>query len=83
MLLVTGISILQYDFWYSKGGYFAVILLNEDLVIKQRENDILKARNIELYSRITSLRNDSIVLEGLSRENFGFIKDGEFFYHII
>lgn len=52
-------------------------------MIKQRENDILKARNVELYSQITSLRNDSIVLEGLSRENFGFIKDGEFFYHII
>ncbi|WP_116964151.1 septum formation initiator family protein [Fastidiosibacter lacustris] len=81
-VLVTGIGALQYDFWWSQTGFFATQKLNQEVNIKQMENNKLQARNNQLYAEILSLRHNDFILEGMARQNLGFIKDGEMFYQI-
>ncbi|WP_119327881.1 septum formation initiator family protein [Cysteiniphilum halobium] len=82
-LLFIAIVGLQYDFWWSKTGFFAMRTLDEQVSIKQQKNDKLLARNMRWYAEIVSLRQNDSVLEGMARANLGFIKNGEIFYQIV
>ena len=82
IIQLIGIVFLQYNFWWGKTCFFATCLLNKDLSIKQEQNNRLQARNVNWYTKVVSLRQDSSVLEGIARENLGFIKNHEVFYQI-
>ncbi len=82
-ILLIGIATLQYDFWWSKTGFFATRSLTEAVNIKQADNGVLEVRNKHWYAEILSLRQNNSVLEGMARENLGFIKEGEVFYQIV
>lgn len=82
-VLFVGIVTLQYDFWWSKTGFFATHTLDAQVGIKQQNNNELLARNMHWYAEILSLRQNDSVLEGMARSNLGFIKNGEVFYQIV
>ncbi|GGF88707.1 MULTISPECIES: septum formation initiator family protein [Cysteiniphilum] len=82
-VLFIGIVALQYDFWWSKTGFFATHELNGQVSVKQQKNNELLARNMHWYAEIVSLRQNDSVLEGMARANLGFIKNGEVFYQIV
>ncbi len=82
-ILVLVICVLQYDFWWSKSGYFSTKNLRQSVALESSQNQKLKLRNDKLYSEILSLRHSNEVLEGMARENLGLIKAGEVFYQFI
>ena len=82
-VLILAILALQYDLWWSQSGYFAVKKLTKNVAVKNRENEKLAVRNDQWYRTIVGLRSNHSVIEGMARENLGFIKNGETFYQIL
>ena len=83
LVLMAGIVMLQYDFWNSHTGYLNANHLKEKVDKMALENKHFQARNNQWYAEILSLRQDDFLLEGMARENLGYIKQGEVFYQII
>ncbi|MFZ9035699.1 MAG: FtsB family cell division protein [Francisellaceae bacterium] len=79
-ILISGIIALQYDLWFSRNGIVETHHLRQAVVAEARIIKSLEARNSKRYSEILSLRHSGDVLEGLAREDLGYIKKGELFY---
>lgn len=76
-ILFIVIFTLQYDFWWSKTGFFATQKLNQKVTAKQEKNNKLLVRNMRWYADIVLLRQNDSVLEGMPRTNLGIIKNGK------
>ena len=81
-LVIVMIISLQYSFWFSHTGYLNYKKVKSEVFEQQQEVIAKEENNNKLYSEVTSLRNNSSVLESLARENMGYIKKGEFFYSV-
>jgi cell division protein FtsB len=81
-LVVLMIFALQYSFWFSHTGYLNYKKVKSEVFVQQEEVVAKEENNNKLYSEVTSLRNNSSVIESLARENMGYVKKGEFFYSV-
>ena len=76
------IVVLQYQLWFSSTGVVKHSSLTKSVKIQALEVNDKTQTNNQLYSEVVSLRKNSEVLEGLARQNMGFIKKGEVFYSV-
>ncbi|AJI62552.1 FtsB family cell division protein [Francisella tularensis] len=76
------IAILQYDLWFSNTGFIKYQALKKSVISQQKEVKHKSQTNVQLYSEVVSLRQNSEVLESLARENMGLIKQEEVFYSV-
>ena len=53
------------------------------MVRQQQDNQVLKDRNALIYREIADLTSGLEAIEELSRNDLGYIKQGETFYRII
>jgi len=81
--LIVLLLILQYKFWFDKGGYIYNLQLQAQLEQLQAENQQLKARNLQLARKIILVKDDPNEIEYLARKNLGMIKEDEKFMFII
>ncbi|MGL5812840.1 MAG: cell division protein FtsB [Aeromonas sp.] len=80
LLLLGG---LQYDFWLGKNGLSDYRELSNAIDRQQQDNLVLKDRNNLIYREIDDLTSGLEAIEELSRNDLGYIKQGETFYRII
>ncbi|MEG0007797.1 cell division protein FtsB [Aeromonas lusitana] len=80
LLLLGG---LQYDFWLGKNGLSDYRELSDANDRQQQDNLVLKDRNNLIYREIDDLTSGLEAIEELSRNDLGYIKQGETFYRII
>lgn len=83
IFLLILLVVLQYKFWFERGGYFHNRELQKKLAEMQSENDRLRERNRELAHRIILVKEDMNEIESLARRNLGMIKEGERFMFIV
>ncbi len=74
---------LQYDFWLGKNGLSDAQELDDAIARQQQDNQTLKERNNLIYREIDDLTSGLEAIEELSRNDLGYIKQGETFYRII
>jgi cell division protein FtsB len=80
LLLLGG---LQYDLWLGKNGLSDYRELSTAIERQQQDNLVLKDRNSLIYREIDDLTSGLEAIEELSRNDLGYIKQGETFYRII
>ena len=80
LLLVVGISHLQYQVWFGDSGYFA----KESMVQEREEIEnkllVLKAKNRLIRNQIGELRRSPDAIESHARTRLGMIMPGELFF---
>ncbi len=83
LFLLILLLVLQYKFWFEKGGYFHNRELQQQLNEMRTENDQLKEKNRELARKIILVKEDMNEIESLARQNLGMIKEGEQYMFLI
>ena len=83
LILILLLGGLQYDLWLGKNGLSDYQNLSEAISQQQRDNQTLKDRNDLIYREIDDLTCGLEAIEELSRNDLGYIKQGETFYRII
>lgn len=83
LILVLLLGGLQYDFWLGKNGLSDYRELSDANDRQQQDNLVLKDRNNLIYREIDDLTSGLEAIEELSRNDLGYIKQGETFYRII
>lgn len=81
--LAALLLLIQYPLWLGKGGWLRVWDLDKQVVVAQKKNDELKARNAMLNSEVRDLRDGTGAVEERARYELGMIKDGELFIQIL
>lgn len=74
---------LQYKLWFGDGSVLHWSQIEKKLVVQERENNKLLARNRAVEADITELRTGAQSLEGQARYDFGMVKNGEVYYQFI
>ncbi|MDO2950045.1 cell division protein FtsB [Aeromonas simiae] len=74
---------LQYHLWLGKNGLEDYYKMSDTVVRQQQDNQVLKDRNALIYREIADLTSGLEAIEELSRNDLGYIKQGETFYRII
>lgn len=83
LLLLVMLVYLQSILWIGEGSFADVRRLKQSISELEQKNKSLQARNQQLIDEVESLRNGLDLIEHRAREDLGFIKEGEVFYHII
>jgi len=83
LILLFLLGGLQYDFWLGKNGLSDYRELSDAITRQQQDNLALKERNDLIYREIDDLTSGLEAIEELSRNDLGYIKQGETFYRII
>ena len=78
IVLVT----LQYSYWTSRSGHFAVRELQQQIESEEEYNRKLMQRNQALRRQVIALRQGTEPIEALARRELGMVKRGEDFYVI-
>ena len=83
LILLFLLGGLQYDLWLGKNGLSDYHELSDAISRQQQDNLVLKDRNNLIYREIDDLTSCLEAIEELSRNDLGYIKQGETFYRII
>jgi cell division protein FtsB len=86
MIVIIGIVLLillQYNLWFSKNGLWSSHHLTQQMSALKQKNEQLTGKNNQLKADIQALKKDPNVIAEKARENFGMIKPGETYYHIV
>ncbi len=82
VLLVTLLA-LQYDFWFSKGGWQSSLTMQEALTQQLALNAVEQEKNDGLLEEIKDLQEGNEALAEIARDDLGYIEEGEIFYRLI
>lgn len=82
-ILAFTLIFLQYRLWFEQGGIRDMLQLKRQLATQQRESELLKKRNEELFFQIQRLQNSKDATESRARNELGMIKKDETFYQIV
>ena len=82
-LLFILLLMLQANFWFGSHGVFQLWSLQNNTLEIQQRNDKLTERNETFHAEVKELESGKDALEERARNQLGFIKEGELFYHVI
>jgi cell division protein FtsB len=82
LCLAVLLLLIQYPLWLGKGGWLRAWDLDRQVVVAQKKNEELKARNAKLASEVSDLKNGTGAVEERARLELGMIKDDEIFVQI-
>jgi cell division protein FtsB len=81
--LVLVLLVLQWRLWVGDGGVAELHQLEDQLVVQQQENAVLRERNQMLESEVLDLKNGLEAVEERARADLGMTRKDEIFYMII
>ena len=81
--LVLVLLVLQWRLWVGDGGVAELHQLEDQLVVQQQENAVLRERNQMLESEVLDLKNGLEAVEERARADLGMTRKDETFYMII
>ena len=81
--LVLVFLVLQWRLWVGDGGVAELHQLEDQLVVQQQENAVLRERNQMLESEVLDLKNGLEAVEERARADLGMTRKDEIFYMII
>ncbi|KES16196.1 MULTISPECIES: cell division protein FtsB [Gilliamella] len=82
-LLLLVLGYLQYSLWYGKNNIYDYQENVQMLQNLHRENDMLKARNEQMFAEVDDLQKGYEAIEERARSHLGMVKANEYFYRII
>ncbi|OTQ73446.1 cell division protein FtsB [Gilliamella apicola] len=82
-LLLLVLGYLQYSLWYGKNNIYDYQENVQMLQNLHRENDMLKARNEQMFAEVDDLQKGYEAIEERARSHLGMVKPNEYFYRII
>lgn len=74
---------LQYFLWFGKNNIIDNAEESQIVAQLQKENDILKLRNVRLFAETSNLYDGLDAIEERARTDLGMIKPNEHFYRLI
>lgn len=74
---------LQYKLWFGEGNLLQQTKLEEQLVLQEKINDKLAARNLAVEADIAELKSGDQALEEQARFDLGMVKQGETYYQFV
>jgi cell division protein FtsB len=83
LVLLAALVYLQAILWIGEGSLADVRRLKQSIAELEQKNKQLQERNQLLIDEVDALRNGLDLIEHRAREELGFIKEDEVFYHII
>lgn len=75
--------LLQYEFWFSEGGFRTAWQLKKQIAQQEQINAQLAKRNAALLAEIKELKSGNGAVEAHARNDLGMVKKDEVFYQII
>jgi cell division protein FtsB len=82
-LLLIALLALQYRLWLSDDGVREVRRLQTEVVLQERENDELVARNAQLAAEVENLKQGLDAVEERARSDLGMVGGNETFYQVV
>jgi cell division protein FtsB len=83
MVLLTLLGILQYEFWFTDGGFKTVRTFQHQIHQQEKLNAQIAAQNDQLFRDIGQLKTNPEVVEANARRELGLIKKNEVFYQVV
>ena len=74
---------LQYKLWFGEGNLLQQSQLEQQLVLQEKINDKLAARNLAVEADIAELKSGDQALEEQARFDLGMVKQGETYYQFV
>ncbi len=82
-ILIGLVLVLQYQYWWGRGGRSEVSRLEEEIARQQSEIDELSGRNATLAAEVQDLKQGMEAIEELARSEMGMIKEDEVFFQLV
>ena len=82
-ILISLLGLSQYHLWFGKNGLQDRHTLQAEVELFLASNNVLKQRNLVMYSEIEDLKDGTDAIEERARNELGLIKEGETFFRII
>ena len=83
VFLIFALIGLQYKLWLGDGSILQLHQVEKRLLVQEKENNRLIARNRAMEANILELKSGDQALEEQARYELGMIKSGETFYHFV
>ncbi len=83
LILIIALVVLQHKLWLGDGNIVQLHNLHEKLIMHERQNNQLAARNRAMEADIQELKNGDQALEEQARFELGMIKENETFYQFV
>lgn len=81
-ILLIIVGLLQYEFWFSRGGMIQNHHLQKKLVSEKKLLDEQKAENKKLLANVMKIKNNPQLIENQARDELGMVKKGEEYIEI-
>jgi cell division protein FtsB len=81
--LAALLLMIQLPLWLGKGGWLRVWELDNQVIIAQKKNNELRARNAKLRSEVQDLKEGTGAVEERARYELGMIKENEIFIQVL
>lgn len=82
LALILLIALIQRPLWFSRGGWFRVDELQQQLDAQQEKNRALEARNAALAAEVQDLKSGKEAVEERARFDLGLTRKDEYFVHL-
>ena len=82
LALILLIALIQRPLWFSRGGWFRVDELQQQLDAQQEKNRALEARNAALAAEVQDLKSGQEAIEERARFDLGLTRKDEVFVHL-
>ena len=83
LALAALLLLIQYPLWLGKGGWLRTGELETQVVLAQKKNLDLKARNAKLDSEVHDLKEGTGAVEERARFELGMVRQNEIFVQIV
>lgn len=83
LVLVSAITLFQYQLWIGKGSYHDVVVTDGKIAAQQATNANLQLRNNALNAEVADLTDGSEAITEIARVDLGYIEQGETYYRLI
>jgi cell division protein FtsB len=83
IVLAALLLFLQYEFWFSQGGFLSVFHLRETVTHEQVAHQKLIELNDVLRAYIRDLKKGNEAVEERARTDLGMVGERETFYQVI
>ncbi len=83
VILAVALLALQYRLWISADGVHEVQRLETAVLVQERENAELAARNAQLAAEVENLKKGLDAVEERARSDLGMVRANETFYQVV
>lgn len=83
IILISFLLLFQYDFWFGKNGYLDYKNTEQEIALRQQENEKLTQRNQVIAAEIKDLKEGVDAIEERARLQYEMVKSNEVFYRIV